>query len=129
MRRSVRPVISPQLPLGTPWWATRDERLPHGPTELPEPDWFLHDRRQPVEPGGGPRGDPMKHAVLMEAGLALALGLLLAGCGAKGQANPAAEAPPAAEVEREQDANMVKVDHPEQFPLATASAHVARSEE
>jgi cobalt-zinc-cadmium efflux system membrane fusion protein len=57
-----------------------------------------------------------------------ALCLLLAGCGAKGQPNPAAEAPPAAEVEREQDANMVKVDHPEQFPLATASAHVAAPE-
>jgi cobalt-zinc-cadmium efflux system membrane fusion protein len=61
-------------------------------------------------------------------GLCLALALLLAGCGAKGQPNPAAEAPPAAEVEREQDANMVKVDHPEQFPLATASAHVAAPE-
>jgi len=75
----------------------------------------------------------MKHAVLMEAGLgraclALALALLLAGCGAKGQADPAAEAPPAAEVEREQDAGMVRVDHPEQFPLATASAHVAAPE-
>ena len=70
----------------------------------------------------------MKHAVVLEAGIVLALGLLLAGCGAKGQPNPAAEAPPAAEVEREQDANMVKVDHPEQFPLATASAHVAAPE-
>jgi cobalt-zinc-cadmium efflux system membrane fusion protein len=70
----------------------------------------------------------MKKAVLMETGLSLALALLLAGCGAKGQPNPAAEAPPAAEVEREQDANMVKVDHPEQFPLATASAHVAAPE-
>ncbi len=58
----------------------------------------------------------------------LALGLLLAGCGAKGQPDPAAESPPAAEVEREQDAGMVKVDHPEQFPLATASAHVAAPE-
>jgi cobalt-zinc-cadmium efflux system membrane fusion protein len=58
----------------------------------------------------------------------LALALFLAGCGAKGQPNPAAEAPPAAEIEREQDANMVKVDHPEQFPLATASAHVAAPE-
>ncbi|MGA2769825.1 MAG: efflux RND transporter periplasmic adaptor subunit [Bryobacteraceae bacterium] len=70
----------------------------------------------------------MKHAVLVEAGLSLALGLLLAGCGAKGQPNQAAEAPPAAEVEREQDAGMVKVDHPEQFPLATASAHVTAPE-
>ena len=44
------------------------ERLPQCATELPEPDWFLHDRRQPVESGGGPRGDPMKHGVLVEAG-------------------------------------------------------------
>lgn len=70
----------------------------------------------------------MKHAILVEAGLLLALGLLMAGCGAKGQPNPAAEAPPPADVEMEQDANMVKVDHPDQFPLATASAHVAAPE-
>jgi len=70
----------------------------------------------------------MKHAVLMEAGLTLALGLLMAGCGAKGQPNPAAEAPPPADVELEQDANLVKVNHPDQFPLATASAHVAAPE-
>ena len=70
----------------------------------------------------------MKQAVVVGAGLSLALGFLLAGCGAKGQTNPAAESPPAAEVEREQDANMVKVDHPEQFPLATASAHVTAPE-
>ena len=70
----------------------------------------------------------MKQAVVVGAGLSLALGFLLAGCGAKGQTNPAAESPPAAEVEQEQDASMVKVDHPEQFPLATASAHVAAPE-
>ena len=74
----------------------------------------------------------MKHAVHRRGeaclALAMALALLLAGCGAKGQPNPAAEAPPATEVEREQDAGMVKVDHPEQFPLATASAHVAAPE-
>jgi cobalt-zinc-cadmium efflux system membrane fusion protein len=67
----------------------------------------------------------VRHVLLA---LCLALGLLLAGCGAKGQADPAAEAPPPAQIEREQDASMVKVDHPEQFPLATASAHVAAPE-
>jgi len=47
--------------------------------------------------------------------------LLLLGCGAKGQTDPAAGAPPVAEVEKEGDASLVKVDHPEQFPLATAT--------
>jgi cobalt-zinc-cadmium efflux system membrane fusion protein len=50
--------------------------------------------------------------------LMLALGL--AGCRAKGQPDPKAEAPPPAQVENETDVNLVKVDHPEQFPLATA---------
>ena len=36
--------------------------------------------------------------------------------------DPAAEAPPPAKVDRESDAGLVKVDHPDQFPLATAAA-------
>jgi cobalt-zinc-cadmium efflux system membrane fusion protein len=44
----------------------------------------------------------------------------MAGCRAKGQPDPKAEAPPPAQVENETDVNLVKVDHPEQFPLATA---------
>ncbi len=55
------------------------------------------------------------------AALFLALGLFLSGCGA-GKSDPKAEAPPAAKVESEGDANAVQVDHPEQFPLATAAA-------
>jgi cobalt-zinc-cadmium efflux system membrane fusion protein len=50
----------------------------------------------------------------------LVLTMGLAGCRAKGQPDPRAEAPPPAQVESESDANLVKVDHPEQFPLATA---------
>jgi cobalt-zinc-cadmium efflux system membrane fusion protein len=50
----------------------------------------------------------------------LACGALLAGCNAKGQTDPKAEAPPPAQVEQEADASLVKVDHPEQFPLAEA---------
>lgn len=50
-----------------------------------------------------------------------------AGCGeSKGDAK--AEAPPPAQVERERDANTVKVDHPEQFPLFTAQEHLASTE-
>lgn len=47
------------------------------------------------------------------------LALLGSGC-SSGQANPAAEAPPQPQVERESDANLFQVDHPEQFPLAPA---------
>jgi len=54
---------------------------------------------------------------VVEAVLFLALGFLLVGCG-EGKADPKAEAPPPATVEREQDASVFKVDHPDQFPLA-----------
>ncbi|MDQ6662901.1 MAG: efflux RND transporter periplasmic adaptor subunit [Acidobacteriota bacterium] len=63
------------------------------------------------------------------ATFAVALALAsLAGCGDKVKANPADEAPPAAKVERETDVNLVKVDHPEQYPLATASEYSAAPE-
>jgi cobalt-zinc-cadmium efflux system membrane fusion protein len=58
--------------------------------------------------------------------LSLALASFAGGCG-KGQGDPKAEAPPAAKVEHEQDANVVKVDHPEQFLLFTATEYAARS--
>jgi membrane fusion protein, heavy metal efflux system len=55
--------------------------------------------------------------------------LMLAACGKKEEAaDPKAEAPPAAKVEQEGDANLVKVDHPDQFPLATAGKHSAAPE-
>jgi cobalt-zinc-cadmium efflux system membrane fusion protein len=40
-----------------------------------------------------------------------------------GKADPKAEAPPAANVQPDLDANNFKVDHPEQFPLVTAAAY------
>jgi len=46
----------------------------------------------------------------------------LTGCNA-GRADPKAEAPPPAKVESDLDANNFTVDHPEQFPLATAVEH------
>src|SRR5579864_2615215 len=58
--------------------------------------------------------------------LSLALGFLACGCGAS-KGDPKAEAPPAAKVEHEQEANVVKVDHPEQFSLFTAIEYVASS--
>jgi membrane fusion protein, heavy metal efflux system len=50
------------------------------------------------------------------------LSLLLQGCG-ETKADPKAEAPPAAKVEPDLDANNFKVDHPEQFPLVTVVEH------
>lgn len=62
----------------------------------------------------------MQPAQGIAAGILLALALGLAGCQAKGQPDAKAEAPPPAQIESEADASLVKVDHPEQFPLATA---------
>jgi cobalt-zinc-cadmium efflux system membrane fusion protein len=56
--------------------------------------------------------------------LCLALAGLLAGC-SEGKADPKAEAPPPAKVEPDMDSNNFKVDHPEQFPLATAVEYKA----
>jgi cobalt-zinc-cadmium efflux system membrane fusion protein len=53
--------------------------------------------------------------------------LLLVGCGDR-KADPKAEAPPPASVEHGQDVNVVRVDRPEQFPLATAAAHETTSQ-
>jgi cobalt-zinc-cadmium efflux system membrane fusion protein len=53
--------------------------------------------------------------------------IILAGCG-NSKGDPASEAPPAAQVEHEQDGSVVQVDHPERFTLATAIAHSSRSE-
>jgi membrane fusion protein, heavy metal efflux system len=54
-------------------------------------------------------------------------GWFLAGC-SEGKSDPKAEAPPPAKVEHEEDVNVVRVDHPEQFPLAAAAEHAATSQ-
>src|SRR5260370_35769235 len=59
--------------------------------------------------------------------LLFVLGLFLAGCG-QSKGDPKAEAPPPAKVESEQDLNVFQVDHPEQFPLATAAAYDSTSQ-
>ena len=64
----------------------------------------------------------MKQTVSLPAGLAIALSMLLAGCARNMTAkNPQLEDPPPVEVEHEQDGALVKVDHPERFPMATVS--------
>lgn len=70
----------------------------------------------------------MKRLMLAKVALGLALAMFLAGCGARAKTDPSAEAPPPAVVEPDQDVNIVKVDHPEQFPIVSATAHDAAPE-
>jgi len=59
----------------------------------------------------------------------VAAAIFLAGCsGAPKDKDPAAEAPPAAQVEHVGDVTTVVVDHPEQFPLVAAGQHQFASE-
>jgi membrane fusion protein, heavy metal efflux system len=54
-------------------------------------------------------------------------GWFFVGC-SQGKGDPKAEAPPPARVEHEEDVNVLRVDHPEQFPLATAVVHASTSQ-
>jgi membrane fusion protein, heavy metal efflux system len=69
----------------------------------------------------------MKRASTAAMAAFFAYSYFLAACSG-GKADPKAEAPPPATVEHEQDLNVVQVDHPEQFPLATAVTHEATSQ-
>ena len=53
--------------------------------------------------------------------------IAFAGCG-NGKGDPASEVPPPAQVEHEQDGSVIQVEHPEQFPVATAAAHNSTAE-
>ncbi len=53
--------------------------------------------------------------------LAAIFSLALTGCNQTVKADPKAEAPPPPVVEHVGDANLIKVDHPEQFPLDTVA--------
>ena len=63
--------------------------------------------------------DPLKFTKCRLLALAFATTVVIGGCG-NDKANPASEAPPPAQVEREQDGSLIRVGHPEQFPLVTA---------
>ncbi len=70
-----------------------------------------------------------KLCIIAAGTAALAMTLLLGGCGAKGgQPDPKAEAPPPAQVEQEPNADLVKVDRPEQFAVATAQERLVAPE-
>jgi cobalt-zinc-cadmium efflux system membrane fusion protein len=73
----------------------------------------------------------VKHTVLalfVRTALVSACGTLGAACGGHTRADPASGAPPPAVVEHEGDGNVIRVEHPERFPLAVATAHAAASE-
>jgi membrane fusion protein, heavy metal efflux system len=65
----------------------------------------------------------MKHKMLLAAGMVSAL---LAGCSRK-QSDYAAQAPPATTVEAAGGVNLITVDHPERFAIATANSYQATS--
>src|SRR5258708_1293343 len=69
----------------------------------------------------------MRRAGFGTTALLFVLGLFLASCG-QSKGDPKAEAPPPVKVESEQDVNVFQVEHPEQFPLATAAAHESASQ-
>src|SRR5579863_5657423 len=69
-----------------------------------------------------------RKTVLVEVTLCLVSCILLSGCAEKVKADPKAEAPPPAIVEHEPDSSLVKVDHPDKFPLATAEKRTAAPE-
>jgi cobalt-zinc-cadmium efflux system membrane fusion protein len=70
----------------------------------------------------------MRQTTLLQISLTLALGPVAAGCGVRAQTDPAAGAPPPAQVEKETNGEDFKVDHPDQFPLAIAGEHRAAPE-
>ena len=69
----------------------------------------------------------MRRAGFGTMALFFTAGWFVVGC-SEGKGDPKAEAPPPARVEHEEDVNVLKVDHPEQFPLATAAAHASASQ-
>jgi membrane fusion protein, heavy metal efflux system len=66
--------------------------------------------------------------LLMRTALVLACGVLVVRCSAHGSTDPGSGAPPHAAVDDEGDGDVVRVEHPERFPLATATLHDATSE-
>jgi membrane fusion protein, heavy metal efflux system len=70
----------------------------------------------------------VQHSRIIAVILACLSGALIISCTAHGNSDNASGAPPPAIVDREGDTSIVHVDHPEQFPLATALARDAAPE-
>jgi membrane fusion protein, heavy metal efflux system len=69
----------------------------------------------------------MRQPSLFEIAVCIGLAASFAGCGTA-KSDPLAGAPPPAQVEQEPDLNVIQVDHPEQYPLVTATSRMAASE-
>lgn len=72
-----------------------------------------------------------RNVLILEMALGLGLALGLAGCGKTETAKAdsgSGTGPEAVQVEPDMDPNNLKVDHPEQFPVAPAGSHVAAPE-
>ena len=83
--------------------------------------------RERLDRPNGPRGSSMRNLGDAFKAVLFVSCLWPGGCGDR-KDDPKAEAPPAISVEREQNANVVQVEHPEQFPLATATGRETTSE-
>ena len=70
----------------------------------------------------------MKPSLAGVTALVLALWIEVCACGQRVIANSAREEPPAVQVEQLYGGNVVKVAHPELFPLATVTAHGVSAE-
>ena len=90
---------------------------PPGTGINPYPTTLYRGRNQAATPAAA-------WAPLVRMAACMFFAAALAGC-SSGKADPKAEAPPPASVEPDLDANNFKVDHPDQFPLATAVAYKA----
>jgi membrane fusion protein, heavy metal efflux system len=66
----------------------------------------------------------MNRNIFLTGLVGLSFMLVLGGCGNKVDASAKDTAPPAAIVEHEENSGLVKVDHPEQFPLVAAGQRV-----
>ena len=65
----------------------------------------------------------MKRVIFVQTALAIVLSVLFCGCSQKVTADAKTEEPPPIEVQREQDGSLIRVNHPERFPLAAAVGH------
>jgi cobalt-zinc-cadmium efflux system membrane fusion protein len=71
----------------------------------------------------------MNRNILLTGFVCLGSALFLVGCGSKVDASAAKEtAPPPATVEREENSGLVKIDHPDRFPLVAAGARTEAPE-